>query len=257
MGRSASGLPDFDDPAGWKIDVVQDGTVGYVRFPALDGQLPAGKTWIRGDADGASTSGFDFGELEQFAKSDPRDVLGALRAVTSEVETVGSEQLRGVETTHYRATVDPARAREARERQGSDRRRSRSSISSAPRRASARSRSTCGSTRRGSFASSRCRSRPRSRARRGRARCRCRSSSGTTARPSTSSSRPRLRSSTHPPSAASQPARKGLARHSGHGADAFRDLARPGSARADPGLAPEWARCECPRRARRGDDPAP
>ena len=115
-GAKASGLPDFDDPAGWKIDVVQDGTVGYVRFPALDGQLPAGKTWIRGDADGPSTSGFDFGELEQFAKSDPRDVLGALRAVTSEVETVGSEQLRGVETTHYRATVDPARAREARER---------------------------------------------------------------------------------------------------------------------------------------------
>lgn len=55
-----------------------------------------------------STSGFDFGELEQFAKSDPRDVLVALRAVTSEVETLGSEQLRGVETTHYRATVDPA-----------------------------------------------------------------------------------------------------------------------------------------------------
>ena len=107
-GAKASGLPDFDDPAGWRIDVVQDGTVGYVRFPALDGQLPAGKTWIRGDADGPSTSGFDFGELEQFAESDPRDVLGALRAVTSEVETVGSEQLRGVETTHYRATVDPA-----------------------------------------------------------------------------------------------------------------------------------------------------
>jgi len=107
-GAKASGLPDFDDPAGWRIDVVQDGTVGYVRFPALDGQLPAGKTWIRGDADGPSTSGFDFGELEQFAESDPRDVLGALRAVTSEVETVGSDQLRGVETTHYRATVDPA-----------------------------------------------------------------------------------------------------------------------------------------------------
>jgi hypothetical protein len=107
-GAKASGLPDFDDPAGWRIDVVQDGTVGYVRFPALDGQLPAGKTWIRGDADGPSTSGFDFGELEQFAESDPRDVLGALRAVTSEVETVGSDQLRGVEATHYRATVDPA-----------------------------------------------------------------------------------------------------------------------------------------------------
>jgi hypothetical protein len=107
-GTSASGLPNFDDPSGWKIDVVQDGTVGYVRLPAFDEQLPEGKTWIRGDAADASTSGFDVGELGQFAKSDPRDVLGTLRAVTSDVETVGSEQLRGVETTHYRATVDPA-----------------------------------------------------------------------------------------------------------------------------------------------------
>ena len=107
-GTSASGLPDFDDPSGWKIDVVQDGTVAYVRLPAFDEQLPEGKTWIRGDAADASTSGFDVGELGQFAKSDPRDVLGTLRAVTSDVETVGSEQLRGVETTHYRATIDPA-----------------------------------------------------------------------------------------------------------------------------------------------------
>ncbi len=108
-GTGASDLPDFDDPTGWKIDVVQDGTGGYVRLPALDDQLPEGKTWLRGDAAAASTSGFDFGELEQFAKSDPRDVLGTLRAVTSDVETVGSEQLRGVETTHYRATIDPSR----------------------------------------------------------------------------------------------------------------------------------------------------
>jgi hypothetical protein len=108
-GTSASGLPDFDDPSGWKIDVIQDGTVGYVRLPALDGQLPEGKTWIREDAADASRSGFDVGELGQFAKSDPRDVLGTLRAATSDVETVGSEQLRGVETTHYRATIDPAK----------------------------------------------------------------------------------------------------------------------------------------------------
>jgi hypothetical protein len=107
-GTSASDLPDFDDPSGWKIDLVQDGTVGYVRLPAFDEQLPEGKTWIRADAADVSTSGFDVGELGQFAKSDPRDVLGTLRAVTSDVETVGSEELRGVETTHYRATIDPA-----------------------------------------------------------------------------------------------------------------------------------------------------
>ena len=107
-GTNATDLPDFDDPEGWRIEVIQDGAVGYVRFPALDDQLPPGKTWIRGDAGDASASGLDLDELEQFTKSDPRDALDALRAVTSDIETVGSEQLRGVATTHYRAVVDPA-----------------------------------------------------------------------------------------------------------------------------------------------------
>ena len=57
-GRSrrtdAKDVPDFDDPAGWKIEVVQDGDVGYVRFPALDDQLPEGKSWIRADGTDAS-----------------------------------------------------------------------------------------------------------------------------------------------------------------------------------------------------------
>ncbi len=108
-GPNANDLPNFDDPAGWKIDVVQDGTVGYVRFPALDDQLPAGKSWIRAsEGDAAAGTGFDFDELEQFAKTDPRDLLDSLRAVTSDVATLGTEQLRGVETTHYRAVIDPA-----------------------------------------------------------------------------------------------------------------------------------------------------
>jgi hypothetical protein len=105
-GANAAGLPDFDDPAGWKIDVIQDGAAAYVRLPALDDQLPDGKTWIRGDASEAAS--LDLDELERFAASDPRDVLSTLRAVTGDVETVGSEELRGVPTTHYRATMDPA-----------------------------------------------------------------------------------------------------------------------------------------------------
>jgi hypothetical protein len=108
-GPDAKELPDFDDPDGWKIDVVQDGKVGYVKLPALADQLPAGKSWIRSDDGGGGVqAGFDFDELEQFAKTDPRDVLETLRAVTSKIETVGSEDLRGVETTHYRAVIDPA-----------------------------------------------------------------------------------------------------------------------------------------------------
>lgn len=107
-GASSSDLPDFDDPAGWKIQVIQDGKVGYVRFPAIDGQLPEGKTWIKGTEGDAKTGGFDFQGLESFTRSDPRELLDTLRSVSGEIETVGSEELRGVETTHYRAVIDPA-----------------------------------------------------------------------------------------------------------------------------------------------------
>jgi hypothetical protein len=102
-----AGAPDFDDPSGWKIEAVQDGTVSYVRFPALQDQLPSGKSWIRTDASDAAGQGFDFTQFEQLTSSDPRELLDFLQAASGEIETVGAEQLRGVETTHYRATIDP------------------------------------------------------------------------------------------------------------------------------------------------------
>jgi len=107
-GPNAKGLPDFDDPDGWKVQVIQDGGVSYVRLPALDAELPKGKTWIRGDGHAAIAGGFDVHDLERLTAGDPRTVLDALRAVTGEVETLGTERLRGAETTHYHAVVDPA-----------------------------------------------------------------------------------------------------------------------------------------------------
>ena len=106
-GGNATGLPDFDDPAGWKIEVVQDGDVAYVRLPAIDAQLPSGKTWIRASESDAKAGGVDFQELESFSSSDPRELLDALRSLSGDLETVGTEKLRGVETTHYRAVIDP------------------------------------------------------------------------------------------------------------------------------------------------------
>jgi len=106
-GAVKSELPDFDDPAGWKVEIVQNGDVGYVRLPAIDGQLPEGKTWVRGTAGDVKAGGFDFKELDSFTQNDPRDVLDALRGLSGEIETVGSDELRGVETTHYRVLLDP------------------------------------------------------------------------------------------------------------------------------------------------------
>jgi hypothetical protein len=81
--------------------------VSYVRFPALDEQLPAGKSWIRTDSRDTPRQGFDGMQLAQFTSNDPRELLEVLRGVSGEIEMVGSEQLRGAETTHYRATIDP------------------------------------------------------------------------------------------------------------------------------------------------------
>ena len=100
-------VPDFGDPSQWQLESVQDGDVMYMRLPAVSGELPDGKTWVRVDLrkDGES-KGFDFSELEQFTSNDPRKALDLLRAASGEIEIVGSETLRDTETTHYRATVD-------------------------------------------------------------------------------------------------------------------------------------------------------
>jgi hypothetical protein len=107
-GASNEDMPDFDDPEAWRIEVIQDGNVSYVRFPAVDGQLPEGRTWIRSDGKSVEVGGLEVGELQGLAGSDPRDLLELLESVGGEIELVGVEELRGVETTHYRAKLDPA-----------------------------------------------------------------------------------------------------------------------------------------------------
>jgi hypothetical protein len=103
-GRKA---PDFGDVSAWQIDAVQDGDVMYMRFPALSPQLPAGKSWVRMAVDeAAKDEGFNFSQLQDATNNDPRKLLEFLRAASGEIETVGTEELRGVSTTHYRAQVD-------------------------------------------------------------------------------------------------------------------------------------------------------
>ncbi len=106
-GAAGAGGPGLDDPDAWKIEAVQDGFVMYMRFPAGADQLPTGKSWVRMDLrETGSAQGIDLEELQQFTNSGPREILDYLRAVSGAIETVGTEELRGVETTHYYAIVD-------------------------------------------------------------------------------------------------------------------------------------------------------
>jgi len=108
LGGTVTG--DLGSPEDWKLEVIQDGDTAYVHFPPLAKQLPDGKTWVKGDAKTLSAAGS--GEMQQFgslAGTDPRDVFGMLRAVSGAIEAVGTDELRGVETSHYKATIDTAK----------------------------------------------------------------------------------------------------------------------------------------------------
>jgi hypothetical protein len=101
---------DLGSPEDWKLEVIQDGDVAYVHFPLIARQLPTGKTWVKGDAKTLSSA--DTGQLKQFgslAGTDPRDIFGMLKAVSGSIEAVGTDEIRGVETIHYKATIDTAK----------------------------------------------------------------------------------------------------------------------------------------------------
>ncbi len=109
LGGTVSGdLPT--DPDAWQLEAIQDRDTIYVRMPLLAKELPAGKTWIKGDArELAAQTGSGLNGLGSLADTDPRDTFAYLKAVSGSIETVGGESVRGTDTTHYRATIDIAK----------------------------------------------------------------------------------------------------------------------------------------------------
>lgn len=99
--------------ADWQADVILDGTnaknvVEYMRLPVLAKQLPGGKPWVKIELNKlGSLKGVDVTTLLQSAgQQDPTQALQLLRSV-GDVKEVGSEQVGGVDTTHYSGTIDP------------------------------------------------------------------------------------------------------------------------------------------------------
>jgi hypothetical protein len=107
FGAKPEDLEEFGAPAKWKVEAIQDGTRFYVSSPLFESALPAGKTWISGDIEKIGRQhGVDIGQVGAFGKSDPRDMLDLLRAVSGDLEQVGDDEIRGVSATHYRTTLD-------------------------------------------------------------------------------------------------------------------------------------------------------
>jgi hypothetical protein len=79
----------------------------YVQLPSGNASLAAGKPWVRVDLDSFTQA---LGASDQLGQggSDPTQMLTMLRA-SGQPSVVGSESVRGVQTTHYHALVDLGR----------------------------------------------------------------------------------------------------------------------------------------------------
>jgi hypothetical protein len=78
-----------------------------MHAPTLAQQLPQAKEWLKLDVAAiAKKQNIDLGQFRQLTQNDPTQMLQYLRATSGKIDKVGEEDVRGVETTHYRANVD-------------------------------------------------------------------------------------------------------------------------------------------------------
>jgi LppX_LprAFG lipoprotein len=87
---------------------ILSGTAVYMRIPLLRQTYPTLKPWVKIDLRRAARSGGLDSFLQFGGGGDPASSLAYLKAV-GKLHKEGSEQVRGVSTTHYRGTIDVAK----------------------------------------------------------------------------------------------------------------------------------------------------
>jgi hypothetical protein len=113
-GRMTLDMSEFADLAGGSHDPgagimeqVIDGFTVYMRWPLFAQQLGTDKEWVKWDFQKlGEQQGLDFGALAGGSQGDPTQQLDQLRATSGDIEVLGNEDVRGVDTTHYKATID-------------------------------------------------------------------------------------------------------------------------------------------------------
>jgi hypothetical protein len=93
--QTASGGP-------MKMEAISDGTTMYMHSSQF-GSLPAGARWMMLDLSRAGDQ-----EAPVPANVDAKGELALLETVSDDVQKLGKEDVRGVPTTHYRGSMDPA-----------------------------------------------------------------------------------------------------------------------------------------------------
>ena len=98
-----------------EISLQQDGDyVVYLALGSLAKHLPIGKQWVKLDVSKLGKSaGLDLGQLLSGSQVQPSDLLPMLEAEGAKIRNLGSATVDGAATTHYRVTIDPAKALQA------------------------------------------------------------------------------------------------------------------------------------------------
>lgn len=88
------------------LETVYDDFVAYMKMPMLAELLPEGKSWIKIDFQEVGDEvGIDFQQLAQMGQNNPMQQLDYLQG-SKNIEEVGTEDVRGTDTTHYKGVID-------------------------------------------------------------------------------------------------------------------------------------------------------
>jgi hypothetical protein len=110
MSQILQGAEGTPSGAG-EVEMIFDGTVLYMKMPFLTELVADERPWIRLDLEAARRAGRpDLAQLVQLGESDPTQLLELLHGAERGVDDVGTEQVRGESTTHYKMTLDLPRA---------------------------------------------------------------------------------------------------------------------------------------------------
>jgi len=120
MGAPQGALPGATaaqlDHASMKEVFLEQGGhyVIYMRLGVLASQIPGGKPWLKLDlSELGKSAGLDFSKFLSGSQLQPTDLLGMLRGEGAKISDLGSATVNGTATTHYRVTVDLAKALQA------------------------------------------------------------------------------------------------------------------------------------------------
>lgn len=105
LGELGGDGEDASAPDSLQLELLADGSQLYLHMPFLASAAPRGEEWFSVDADDLAELGEIGGGLGLGA-SDPIQTLEYLRGASDDVEEIGEEPVGGVDTVHYRTTVD-------------------------------------------------------------------------------------------------------------------------------------------------------